>query len=141
MTRGEIMAEAGQVVEIKNQFVVVRLERKEACASCKACIAGLEAKDMFIEAENLCKAEVGDYVDISLEQGSFLKAVFIVYTIPLLALLAGLGIGYVLFKNEIGTLIMGFSLLAISFLTIKRNEKRFNQGKYRPIAIQKVNKD
>lgn len=132
------MAETGQVVEIKEQLVVVRLERQEACASCKACIAGLEAKDMFIEAENHCNANVGDWVNISLEQGSFLKAVFIIYTIPLIALLIGLAIGYFVFRNEIGTLIVGFSLLVIAFLTIKSNEKRFSKGKYRPIAEEKV---
>jgi sigma-E factor negative regulatory protein RseC len=134
------MAESGQVVEIKEQLVVVRLERKEACASCKACVAGIEAKDMFIEAENLCDAKIGDWVNISLEQSSFLKAVFIVYTIPLIALLVGLGIGYLIFNNELGTVIVGFSLLAISFLTLKMNEKHFSKGKYRPIAQEIVDK-
>lgn len=134
------MAETGQVVDIKGQLVVVRLERQEACASCKACIAGLEAKDMFIEAENLCDAQTGDWVNISLEQSSFLKAVFIVYTIPLIALLIGLAIGYAIFRNELGAIIGGFLLLALSFLTIKGNEKHFNKGKYRPIAQEKVDK-
>lgn len=134
------MAEAGQVIEIKGDNVVVRLVRQDACAKCKACIAGLESKDMFIEAENLCGSTVGDWVNISLEQSSFLKAVFIVYTIPLIAMLIGLLIGYIIFNNEVGALIVGFIFITLAFLTIKLNEKRFNNGKYRPIAEEIINK-
>lgn len=135
------MAESGQVIEIKENLVVVRLERQDACAKCKACVAGLESKDMFIEAENLCEASVGDWVNISLEQSNFLKAVFIVYTIPLIALILGLLIGYLIFRTEIGSIIVGFSFITLAFLTIKLNEKRFNNGKYRPIAEEIVHKD
>ncbi len=135
------MAESGQVIERKDSTIVVRLERQEACAKCRACVAGLESKDMFIEAENLCDADVGDWVNITLEQSRFLKAVIIVYTLPLIAMLIGLFLGYYIFQNEVGALIVGFAFITTAFLTIKLNNKRFNSGKYRPIAEEKIKKD
>lgn len=134
------MAESGLVTEVKNNLVVVKLERQEACAKCKACIAGLESKEMFIEAENLCNAKVGDVVNVSIKNSSFIKAVFIIYTIPCIALLLGLFIGYLFSKKEIVSILVGFSFLALSYLLIKLNEKRFNTGKYRPIAEEIVKK-
>ena len=45
------MAEKGIVTGLKaNNIAVVKMTRLEACAKCRACIAGMEGKDMFIEA-------------------------------------------------------------------------------------------
>lgn len=134
------MAEIGQVIEDKGCLVVVRLDRQDACAKCRACTAGMDSKEMHLEATNNCGAHLGDMVSISLEQSNFLKAVFIMYTIPLIALLAGLGVGYLLLKSEVGALIVGFGLLAITFLLIRKNEHRFNKGNYRPIVNEIIKK-
>ncbi len=133
------MSELGQVVEKKDGSVVVLLERKDACGKCNACTVGLESKDMFLEAFNDCDAEEGDIVGISLNQSNFLKAVGIMYIIPLIALLIGLAIGAGLagavgLDKEISALIFGFVFLAATFLTIKANDKRFNKRRFRPIA-------
>ncbi len=136
------LAEVGQVIERKGNLVVVRLERHDACSSCRACIAGIDPKEMLLEATNACGAKEGDLVGITLEQSNFLKAVLIMYTIPLIALLMGLGLGYVVFRTEVGALLCGVVLLGSAFLLIRKNESHFNKGGYRPIAnelIQKAN--
>ena len=45
------MAEKGVVINTKDNFVTVKMMRQEACAKCRACIAGMEGKEMFIEAK------------------------------------------------------------------------------------------
>lgn len=134
------MAESGIVTEKKDNFVVVKLERQEACAKCKACVAGLESKDMFIEAENLCNAEINDIVSISLENSSFIKAVFIIYGIPLVALLMGLLVGYYISGKEMVSILIGFIFLGLSYIIIRQNENRFNKGNYRPVAEKIIKK-
>lgn len=133
------MSELGQVVEKKDGHVVVLLERKDACGKCNACTVGIESKDMFLEAFNDCDAEEGDIVGVSLSQSNFLKAVGIMYIIPLIAMLAGLGIGAALagvvgLDAEVSALVFGFLFLAGTFLFIKANDKRFNKRGYRPVA-------
>lgn len=140
---GDFMAEVGRVTEVVGDCVVVKLQRQDACGHCNACTAGVKKDEMVLEAKNECKAKKGDLVGISLEQSNFLLAVIIMYIIPLTSLLLGIGLGYIL-GNQIGTnvevtaLIVGFSLLFITYFTIRKNEKRFNTSRFRPIADEVI---
>lgn len=133
------MAEIGQVTEINGDFIKVKLQRHDACDHCNACSAGVETEEMILEAENLCRANEGDLVEISLEESNFLLAVIIMYIIPLGGLLVGIGIGYLLggvigMNREVSALIVGFALLAVTYLVIRSNEKHFHTRKFRPVA-------
>ncbi len=137
------MAEIGQVTELMGDLVRVKLQRHDACNHCNACSAGVETEEMVLEAENLCLAEPGDLVEISLEESNFLAAVMIMYIVPLIGLLVGIGIGYVIggaigMNQEVMALVVGFAMLAITYLTIKSNEDKFNTRKFRPIASNVV---
>lgn len=131
------MAEVGEVIEVKDPYVVVSLMRSEACGKCKACTAGLQETQMIMEAENQCDAHVGDFVEIYLKEENFLKAVFIMYGIPLIGLMIGIGLGYLLFDHELMIMLVGIIVLAATYILIRVNEKRFKTEKYRPIAISK----
>jgi len=139
------MAEIGQVTAVVGNLVNVKLQRHDACNHCNACMAGVETEEMILEAENLCQADVGDLVGISLEESNFLLAVIIMYIIPLFGLLIGLGVGY-LVGNQLGvnveilSLLFGFAFLAITFLVIRKNEDKFHTRKFRPMAINIVKK-
>ena len=80
------MAEIGKVIGMKDENMLeVAMTRKEACAKCRACIAGLSEKEMRIEAENDCFAKVGDWVEVQISPEGFITALFIVYGLPLVA--------------------------------------------------------
>ncbi len=128
------MAEIGEVIEEKAPFVKVRLQRQEACGKCKGCIAGMQSQEMIAEALNKCDAHVGDLVEISLEKSNFLKAVAIMYTIPLAALLIGILGGYMITKNELISVVLGLGLTAAAYLVIKTQNHKFETTAYRPIA-------
>lgn len=130
------MAEVGLVKEVKGDYVVVGLVRNEACGHCKACSVGLQETEMILEADNQCHAEVGDLVEIYLKEENFLKAVFIMYSIPLIGLLLGIGLGYLLFNHELLIIATGLLLMSLTFVLIRLNEERFKTDKFRPIAIR-----
>ena len=136
--------EIGKVIEEKGKYAVVKMKRTEACDKCRACSMGAEGKDMFIEGENLCQATVGDLVKISLEQSSFISAVFIMYTVPLIALLIGIGVGYGIGSFfyiswvEYLAIAIGFLFTGVTYLWIRLNESKFEQKKYRPKILEIV---
>lgn len=142
------MAEIGEVIQVKEPFIKVKLQRKEACAKCKACTAGLEEKDMFIEAKNLCHAQKGDFVEIMLEEENFIKAVFFMYGLPLVSFFIGLGITILFFLStdlglsqglqDVISTFVGVFCIAITYFVIHKNEHRFKTNSYRPKAIRKA---
>ena len=137
------MAEKGQVIGLKNNesLAVIKMTRLEACAKCKACIAGMTEKEMFVEAENMCDAKVNDWVEVELEPNGFMNAVLIMYGLPFVAFMAGVLLGYFVigpmqsFINiEIFSFVMGLIFTFATFLWIKSQEKRWSQKKYKPKA-------
>ena len=135
------MAEIGEVIQIENDNAVVVLERKEACAKCRACSAGMKSEEMLIRAENICSAKVGDKVEIALEETDFIKAVLIMYGFPFIMFMVGLLGGYYGCLNaginnaELIGFIAGLVLVAVSYGLIKSQENRWRSGNYIPKAI------
>lgn len=138
--------ETGIVKDIDGNELIVSMQRSEACKKCGACTAGLQSKEMILHAENKCNASIGDEVAIQLEPVNFIKAVLIMYGIPLIALLVGIGIGSAVIDEsvtqyyEVLVLGCGLVLLAVSYLIIHINEKRFKEKKYKPSAVKIVEK-
>ena len=141
------MGEFGNVIKKDKNKIVVALERTEACSKCKACSAGLDAKTMEIECLNVCNADMGDVVEISLEADSFFKAVAIMYGIPFVAFMGGLIGSYFIFENvgasnkELISFAVGAVLVAIVYLIIRSLENVWKQGDYMPKAIYKIPKN
>lgn len=135
------MAEIGEVIGTKEARLIVKLQRQEACAKCKGCLAGMQSEEMLAEAENLCHAKVGDFVEISMEKSNFLKAVAIMYTIPLIAFVFGIGIGFVITHSEIFAVAVGLIMTGITYRIIRSQNHRFENESYRPFAVKIVDKD
>ena len=85
------MNQQGYIVEIVDSVTAkLKLKRHFACASCGKCATTSEEKYIIVEADNTIGAKVGDRVEVNMETVNVLKAAFIAYTIPLLALLLGI---------------------------------------------------
>lgn len=146
------MNKVGVVTATHNDTAVVRLARHSACSECGACDHGSsESKDMLVEALNEAGAIVGDRVQVDLESVQVVRAAFIFYAIPLIALL----IGVFAVKAAMTTLgneahsdlvaaIAGTALMVVSFMVIRMNEGRFQKsGRYlsRVVEICKNNEE
>lgn len=138
------MAEIGEVVAMDKNKLVVRMARKEACAKCRACSAGLKEQDMILKAVNLCNAKVGDKVEVMLETADFMKATLIMYGIPCFMFIAGVLSGYYSSmamgwnNGEYIGFGLGVLLVVLTYLIIRTQEPRFKKGNYIPKAINIV---
>ncbi len=138
------MAETGCVIDIDNNKVVVKLQRKEACAKCRACSVGMRSEEMIIKAYNQCDATVGDTVEIVLEEANFITAVLIMYGLPFLSLIIGTVIGIFVTKlinigyNELVGFIFGILCVIITYMWIKSKESYWKSKNFVPKAIKKA---
>ena len=88
-----------QLVRIKKTFpdgtAQVICIRESACSGdchkCSGC--GAQKETMIVTAENPIKAAVGDFVVVTSDTTSVMKAVFAVYLIPMVLFFAGFGAG------------------------------------------------
>lgn len=124
------MKQCGVVTENKITTAKVLIQRHSSCGSCKACKMGHEDVKLEIEAINKANAEVGQWVEVAMDEQSLLQAAFIAYAMPLMTLLLGIIFGSKLLSffdvvryHEIFTALIGFSLMALTFLGIKKREK------------------
>ena len=71
------------------------LVRESACSGdchkCSGC--GAQKETMIVAAENPIRAEVGDFVTLSSDTASVMKAVVAVYLVPLVLFFAGYALG------------------------------------------------
>jgi sigma-E factor negative regulatory protein RseC len=65
---------------------------------------------MIVTAENPIRAEVGDFVTLSSDTGTVMKAIFVVYLVPLVLFFAGFALG--IYMGWSGPLMggLGFAL-------------------------------
>jgi sigma-E factor negative regulatory protein RseC len=99
-----------------------------------------------VEVINKIGAQNGDRVEIEMSDEKVLKAAFIVYIIPLIALFVGMGLVQLLFGHlqivEGLSAIAGISLMVLSFLFIRRADKaRKEGGKYEMEITQILEED
>lgn len=138
----------GLVHTIKDDLVVATIHRKEACGECRACLSGMTKTEMDIEAKNLCDAEIGDWVELELQENAFFNAVVIMYGLPFIGFIAGVVGGYYGVPKVIPgispvlpSLILGAAGILIAMLWIKSQNPRWESGKYRPLATKIVEEE
>ena len=112
------MYQTGTVEKISGGKALVKIRRSSACGeSCAACGA-CPARDQMIAAANTAGADIGNEVIIYLSDSKVLKAAFLVYIIPLAALVFGYALGIKLFSRENMGILSGFAALTVSFVLI-----------------------
>lgn len=134
------MGEWGIVKEVSFGKAKIKLERKPICEKCGICHS--EGKDfMLLEVEIGERARVGDKVRIQISAGKTLMATFIVFMIPLLALLTGIFIGY-LISGWLGSpsfweALFGLPFFFLSFFFVRWYEKKAEKDKdYYPHIVE-----
>jgi sigma-E factor negative regulatory protein RseC len=139
--------EFGEILSVEGRTARVKMKRSSQCASCSC--AGLCSpfgkEWMVVTADNALGAGVGQKVRVAYQVEGEVKASFILYIIPVLALLLGALIG-TLFDpfnhTDFSAVAVGLSFVAISFLLIKKYAawKYGRKRSYRP-SISEVLKE
>lgn len=132
----------GLVTEESGNMIKVHIIRQEACGRCKACLSGYMEQDMDIDAKNLCDAEVGDWVELTLQENAFMNAVLISYGVPLIGFFVGLFLGHfvvsplVPLPDSLVSFALGIVGVLGCYAWIKSQNTRWEGGKYMPMAVR-----
>ncbi|WP_070000844.1 SoxR reducing system RseC family protein [Cellulosilyticum sp. I15G10I2] len=131
----------GIVEKIEGEYAIVQIKRQDMCGDCHACDAVHEAKSCTLKCINNVSSKVGDTVEISADNKTFLKATFIMYGLPLAGLIVGILVGYVIsaFISQIDSellMILGAVLgMMMTFVIIKNRDKKNKYNKMLPHII------
>ena len=120
------MTKFGQVVHYNeaNGMSTIEFARPEACAKCGACGSQSQTGTVTLQAQ--CK--VGDWVRVELPEGRFLEATAIAYVVPLVGLLAGIGLGWLLGQGRDGWTVLGAVLgLGLSAVVLHLVDRRISR--------------
>ncbi|MCB2187503.1 MAG: SoxR reducing system RseC family protein [Deltaproteobacteria bacterium] len=140
------MEEEGQVTAIRGGVATVETVQKEACAHCAAkgaCEALGGDKTRTITALNEVHAEVGDRVMLAAPRKTVMGAGFLVYIVPVFALLLGavagkkwgplLGLG-----TQGGAVLFGVAALSLCWLGLRLISNRVAGSKNFTIRVVKI---
>jgi len=128
--------EEGIVIKIGSKTAWVKTTKTSACKACAAkssCHNLGGGKEMEVEAINRAGAKVGQKVVLSFDTSPLLKATFMLYVFPILAMLAGAFIG-----QEMASFFnFGFSLFGLTLLFVKsKGNKLAKKDEYQPKVIR-----
>ena len=139
------MRELGEVIKLDGNNALVRVIRSSACGKCNACGMGADGKKFIdLTVLNTVDANLHDIVELNMDSPNILLAAFIVYGIPLIAMLTGIVSGYyILFKeNVLYSTILAFVMLGLSFVMIRLNEDKIkSSNKFLPTMSRKISDD
>jgi len=143
------MEQFGRVVGVEEGLVKVQVARPSECSGdCKSC-GGCPTEFITIEAANTAGAAVGQFVQIDSDVAYFNRAVLWLYGVPLAALIIGIlagtfaheALGFDGYK-ELIQIASGFIFMAISFLFVRRADKKMKkEGKFGFEVVKVINKN
>ena len=110
----------------------------DRCPS-RSCCVGLGGDLKRVDASNLIGAEKGQQVKIGISPKAVLKASFVLYMVPILALIIGPMLGNYLGpqQKELWAVSMGVGSFMGSYFVIKALSKHFeNKGEYLPVVTK-----
>lgn len=133
----QVSIEVGQIIKTAGGRARVRLPRNDSCRACGLCLFGSDGSGMILEAENEVGAAAGDRVELEIPRRDPLFAALLLFGLPLLALLAGAGIGYALAGAGAAVLLAAL-FLAGAFLLIRHRELRRRKRAGERIRVLRV---
>jgi len=137
-----MITEIGRVVKIERGIAVIEIQKKSACAQCHAgCACNIETGEVIVEANDPIGVRVNQQVEVTIPYDSALKASFVVYVIPLCALIVGMLSGWAIGQRvgveNIFEMIGGFGCLGLSFLFVHYYNNLFKkQAKNQPVITR-----
>jgi len=138
-----MIEETGTIVELKGKHVaVVMCQKSSACQHCAtagACSLGDDNRSRLVDAHNPLGAGIGDKVRIVTSTRSFLQSSFVLYIIPIIALVIGAVAGKLVGEQfalgldpNLLSAIFGIFFLVGSFVVIKVGSQALTAENYMP---------
>jgi len=138
-----MIVETGRVVKVKDGKAMIEIARSSACEKCHTdCGIKSGQRTMLVEVNDPIGVHEDQYVQLSMQSASALRASFIVYMIPLLALVVGALLGEYLgttfgIRNGL-EILFSFGFLGLSLIVVRLYNNRFKQDLKNQPVIRKV---
>jgi len=141
-----MIEEVGTVVELKGKHTaVVMCQKSSLCENCATnghCVLGDDDKTRFIDVQNSLGATVGENVRIATSTKSFLQSSFLLYIVPLIALVIGAIVGKLTGENfatgldpNLLSAVFGVFFMIGSFVVIRVGSTALDQESYMPKIV------
>lgn len=139
------MEEYGYIIEIlDDKTAKLKMQKHSACSACGKCVNSSEKKDIIVEVDNAIGAQIGDRVKVNMESVNVLKAVFLVYLVPLISFLITTIVAYFALDSfgiriniEEISFVIGILFMFLSFIILKKKDKTLrNSREYIPIITE-----
>lgn len=135
------MEQIGEIVEIRNKRVVVRIQKASACGeNCAQCEGGCKPTSRMIDAVNTAGAQVGDIVKLEMKSGLFMLLAFIGYILPILLAVAAYFIADRLTDNTViadAALIITLIMTLVLFYVIDKLPRKSTRFSTKVVKIIK----
>lgn len=140
--------EKGIVTKIESTTTAwVKTTKTDACKACAArnsCHSMGGSNEMEVEAINHAGAQVGQKVVLSFDTSPLLKATFLLYVFPIIAMIIGAFVGQQLAPNfnfdaSFLSAIFGFLFFGLTILFVRsKGNKLAQRDEYRPKIIRVI---
>lgn len=140
--------EEGIVTKIESTATAwVKTTKTDACKACAArstCHGAGGGKEMEVEAMNHAGARVGQRVVLSFDTSPLLKATFLLYVFPIIAMIVGAFVGQRLapnfnFDTSFLSAIFAFLFFGLTLLFVRsKGNKLAKRDEYRPKIIRVI---
>jgi len=136
-----MQVEVGTVIETSGGTAKVLVKRNSACDHCpsRSCCTSLGGDLKRVDVSNVIGAKKGQKVKVGISPKAVLKASFVLYMIPILALIIGALLGNYLGAQhkEIWAVSIGVRFFVGSYFVIKASSKHFEKrAEYVPVITQ-----
>jgi len=142
-----MLEEVGVVLKVEGELAIVKTQRSSMCEGCHSggfCKALGGDPDMEVAARNEVGAKVGDGVRVTVASKTFLKASFLVYMVPVTALILGALLGATLgpflypgASSDLLSVILGLIFFSLSFVLMRIWAKGIKGGQqYCPVISE-----
>lgn len=142
-----MIVETGIVVELKNAHIaMIRCQKTSACEHCpslSSCHTQHESRPVIVEVYNPLAAEVGDQVKVETSTRHFLQSSFVLYIIPVLALVIGAFAGQLVGEHTDVALdpallsaLMGVAFMVGTFLIIRVGTRALPRELFMPKIVE-----
>lgn len=145
------MEQFGLVINTSDETATVNLQRHLTCESCGKCgiLSSSGRRDLTVEALNPIQAQSGQRVIMETDDRQILFISFMLYLVPVAALLAGILIGLaaaarlnLVMNHELFAVLAGLFLMAVIFTLIRLWDKSVkNDPKYMPVITGLIEQD
>lgn len=127
------MEQTGEVVAVSGEELVISFCRPTDCEKCGACHGAKRQTQLTLKG----RAKVGDLAVVDMPSGNIIKAAMLAYGVPLIGLIAGLGLGYALGGGDLQAFAGGLLGLGLALVGVRLADRKIkNNAAWHPQLIR-----